>query len=208
MLSIGNNETVLFIGDSVTDCGRDYSNDSSLGSGYAFLVAAELGRKYPKKNLNFINRGINGNRVVDLETRWEEDCIQLNPAWISIYIGINDVWRHYDNNDETSVEKFYKGYRQLIERTNEHTDAKIILVEPFCLPVPEDRKSWREDLDPKIQAIRELASEFKSLYVPLDGLFASASTQVDPAYWAGDGVHPTVAGHALIAKAWLETVQA
>ncbi|WP_438351702.1 SGNH/GDSL hydrolase family protein [Paenibacillus sp. FA6] len=207
MISIENNETILFIGDSVTDCGRNYSDHGSLGSGYAFLAAAEWGRKYPEKNTNFTNRGISGNRVIDLDRRWEEDCLRLNPAWVSIYIGINDVWRRYDNDEATSAEQFYKGYRKLIERTNEHTDAKLILVEPFCLPVPEDRKTWREDLDPKIQAIRDLAREFQTLYVPLDGLFASASTQIDPSYWAGDGVHPTAAGHALIAKAWLETVQ-
>lgn len=208
MIHIENNATILFQGDSVTDCGRDYSNKGSLGSGYAFLAAAEIGRKYPEKNINFINRGVNGNRVIDLNRRWEEDCLQLNPTWVSIYIGINDVWRRYGDNDPTSVEQFYEGYRKLIERTNEHTDAKFILVEPFCLPVPKDRKAWREDLDPKIQAIRELAREFKTLYVPLDGLFASASTQIDPAYWAEDGVHPTPAGHSLITKAWLEAVQA
>ena len=207
MISIEHNETILFIGDSVTDCGRNYSDNGSLGSGYAFLAAAEWGRKYPEKKTNFINRGISGNRIIDLGRRWEEDCLRLNPAWVSIYIGINDVWRRYDNHDETPVEQFYEGYRKLIERTNEHTDAQLILVEPFCLPVPEDRKTWREDLDPKIQAIRDLAREFQTRYVPLDGLFASASTQIDPAYWAGDGVHPTAAGHALIAKAWLETVQ-
>lgn len=208
MIHIENNATILFQGDSVTDCGRDYSNKASLGSGYAFLAAAEIGRKYPEKNINFINRGVNGNRVIDLNRRWEEDCLQLNPTWVSIYIGINDVWRRYDDHDATSVEQFYEGYRKLIERTNEHTDAKLILVEPFCLPVPEDRKAWREDLDPKIQAIRELAREFQTLYVPVDGMFASVSTQIDPAYWAEDGVHPTPAGHSLIAKAWLEAVQA
>ncbi len=208
MIKIENDAIILFQGDSVTDCGRDYSNKGSLGSGYAFLAAAEMGRKYPDKNINFLNRGVSGNRVVDLNRRWEEDCLQLNPTWVSIYIGINDVWRRYDDNDPTSIEQFYEGYRQLIERTYEHTDAKLILVEPFCLPVPKDRKIWREDLDPKIQAIRELAREFHTLYIPLDGLFASVSTQTDPAYWAEDGVHPTAAGHALISKAWLETVQA
>ena len=208
MTEIENNATILFQGDSITDCGRDYSNTASLGSGYALLVAAEIGRKYPEKNIHFINRGVNGNRVMDLNHRWEEDCLQLNPTWVSIYIGINDVWRRYGDNDATSVENFYEEYRKLIERTNEHTDAKLILVEPFCLPVPEDRKTWREDLDPKIQAIRELAREFQTLYIPLDGLFASASTQIDPAYWAEDGVHPTPAGHSLITKAWLEAVQA
>ena len=208
MTIIDNNAVVLFQGDSVTDCGRDYLNKGSLGTGYAFITAAEMGRKYPNKKIEFLNRGVSGNRVIDLNRRWEEDCLRLNPTWVSLYIGINDVWRRYDDHDLTSVEEFYEGYRKLIERTHEHTDAKLILVEPFCLPIPEDRKAWREDLDPKMQAIRELAREFHTLYVPLDGLFASVSTQIDPAHWAEDGVHPTPAGHALIAKAWLEAVQA
>ncbi|MHA0857839.1 SGNH/GDSL hydrolase family protein [Paenibacillus sp. CMAA1364] len=207
MISINDNETILFIGDSITDCGRDYANNSSLGTGYAFLAAAEWGRKYPQKNTNFINRGISGNRVIDLQRRWEEDCLRINPAWVSIYVGVNDVGFRYNHQEETTLEEFYAGYRSLIERTQEHTDAKLILVEPFLLPIPDDRKLWREDLDPKIQAIRDLAREFQTLYVPLDGLFTAASTQSGLAYWASDGLHPSPAGHSLIAKAWLDTVQ-
>jgi len=79
-------------------------------------------------------------------------------------------------------------------------------VEPFVLPVPENRKSWRQDLDPKIHIVRELAREYGAMLVPLDGLFAAASAKAEPAYWAPDGVHPSPAGHALIADAWLRTV--
>lgn len=128
--------------------------------------------------------------------------------WVSIYIGINDTWRRYDRDDLTSTELFAERYRQLIVQTKEQLNAKIILIEPFVLPVPEDRRNWREDLDSKIQAVRQLASEFQTLYVPLDGLFAAASAQTSPAYWAPDGVHPSPAGHALIADAWLKAVQA
>jgi lysophospholipase L1-like esterase len=81
-------------------------------------------------------------------------------------------------------------------------------MEPFVLPVPEDRIEWREDLDPKIDVVRHLAREFKALYVPLDGIFASASMHQPPAFWAADGVHPSPAGHGLIAKSWLHTVGA
>ncbi|WP_211747744.1 SGNH/GDSL hydrolase family protein [Paenibacillus sp. Marseille-Q4541] len=201
-------DTVLFIGDSITDCGRDYGNKWSLGGGYALLTAAEIGRRYPQQEVKVLNRGINGHRVTDLAQRWQQDCIAHQPDWLSIYIGINDTWRHYDSGQYTSPEDFYRTYRDLLVQTKEQTKAKIVLIEPFVLPVPEDRKKWREDLDPKIQVIRELAREFKTRYVPLDGLFAANSTQVDPAYWAEDGVHPTPAGHALISKAWLEAVHA
>jgi acyl-CoA thioesterase-1 len=121
---------------------------------------------------------------------------------------INDTWRRYDSGDPTSAEQYYDGYRRLIINTNERLDASLILIEPFVLPVPEDRKTWREDLDPKIQAVRELAHEFKTLYVPLDGLFSAQSARTGPAYWAEDGVHPSSAGHSLISKAWLDAVEA
>lgn len=92
-------------------------------------------------------------------------------------------------------------------QTHENTGAQIIIMEPFLLPVTEEKRHWREDLDPKIQAVRELAREFNTLYVPLDGLFAAASTQIDMAYYAPDGVHPTPAGHALMAEAWLAAIE-
>jgi lysophospholipase L1-like esterase len=205
---IEDNAVVLFQGDSITDAGRKYSDSNSLGTGYAFLIASEFGRKYPEKNVKFLNRGVSGNRVVDLERRWQADCLDLNPTWVSIYIGINDTWRRYDRNDPTSAEQYYEGYRRLILNTKETLEASILLIEPFVVPVPEDRKTWREDLDPKIQAVRELAHEFNTLYVPLDGLFAAQSALTGPAYWAGDGVHPSPAGHALIANAWLNAVKA
>ncbi|MFD2700416.1 SGNH/GDSL hydrolase family protein [Paenibacillus shunpengii] len=207
MTRIEDQATVLFIGDSITDCGRNYDNVGDLGRGYAMMVAAELNFRYPEKQIQFMNRGINGNRVTDLEQRWEQDCLAHNPTWVSIYIGINDTWRWYDSKAETSADEFYRTYRELLVRTKEHTNANIVIIEPFVLPVPEDRKGWRVDLDPKIHAIRELAREFGTYYVPLDGLFAQASTKAEPAYWAGDGVHPTDAGHALIARAWLDAVK-
>lgn len=208
MTKIEDGAVVLFQGDSITDCGRNRETAADLGRGYALIASALFASKYPEKQVHFINRGISGNRVKDLQQRWQEDCLDLKPTWVSIYIGINDTWRRYDRNDPTSVEAFAEGYRDLIVRTKETLDAKLILVEPFVLPVPEDRKRWREDLDPKINAVRELAREFETLYVPLDGLFAAASTKAQSAYWAPDGVHPSPAGHALIANAWLEAVQA
>ncbi|GAB6929097.1 SGNH/GDSL hydrolase family protein [Paenibacillus sp. JCM 10914] len=206
MNTLQQGDIVLFQGDSITDCGRDRNYSASLGHGYPLLVDSLVGMKYPELNVTFLNRGISGNRVVDLNHRWQEDCIDLKPDWVSIYIGINDTWRRYDSGDATSAEDFKAGYRQLLERTKEALDAKLILVEPFVVPVPEDRRAWREDLDPKIHAVRELAVEYGALLVPLDGLFAAASARREAAYWAPDGVHPSPAGHGLIAKAWLDTM--
>nr|WP_237690676.1 SGNH/GDSL hydrolase family protein [Paenibacillus caui] len=199
---------VLFQGDSVTDCGRNYEDPRSLGTGYAFAAAAEFGRKYPDKNVTFINKGISGNRVAELEQRWQRDCLDIAPDYVSILIGINNTWRRYDSNDPTSTEQYYECYRRLILNTLKLDIKGLILLEPFVVPVNEEQKGWYEDLNPKILAVRELAREFKTLYVPLDGLFSSASTQTGSAYWAQDGVHPTPAGHGLIADAWLKAVGA
>ena len=203
---IGKGSVVLFQGDSITDAGRNRDNGADLGRGYALMTAALFSAKYPEKQVKFLNRGISGNRVKDLLARWDQDFIALKPDVVSIYIGINDTWRRYDRNDPTSVEQFAQTYRELLTRTKQELGARIVMVEPFVLPVPEDRKQWREDLDPKIQAVRELAREFGALLVPLDGLFAQASMRAPAGFWAPDGVHPSPAGHALIAKAWLETV--
>ncbi len=197
---------VLFQGDSVTDCGRERQDPAALGNGYAAMVAGWHTAAHPDSHARFVNRGISGNRVRDLQERWEQDCLALAPDVLSVLIGVNDVWRRYDANDPTPLADFARGYRDLLERARSRTSAKLVLLEPFVLPVPPDREAWREDLDPKIQTVRALAREYGASYIPLDGLFARASTRRPPQDWAADGVHPTAGGHALIARAWLETV--
>jgi acyl-CoA thioesterase I len=205
---IEQNAVVLFQGDSITDAGRSRESDADLGRGYAQLVAAWFSALYPERNVTFINRGISGNRATDLVARWQQDCLDLKPTWVSILIGINDTWRRYDANDPTPADAYTAHYRTLLEAVRHRTEARLILLEPFVLPVPEDRVHWRADLDPKIAAARALAREVGAHFVPLDGLFAAASTQREPAFWLPDGVHPSPAGHALIAQAWLRAVHA
>jgi acyl-CoA thioesterase-1 len=205
---IEDNAVVLFQGDSITDAGRSRENISELGRGYANMTAALFSALYPEKNVSFINKGIGGNRVMDLKARWKEDCLDIKPNWVSILIGVNDCWRKYDSNDPTSVEAYEADYRLILEQVRDEIKAKIIICEPFVLPVPTDRIKWREDLDPKIQAARKLALEFNAIYIPYDGIFAQASTKRSPSFWTPDGVHPSQAGHALMAKHWLEAVKA
>jgi acyl-CoA thioesterase-1 len=200
-------DRVLFQGDSITDCGRSREHDHDLGRGYAAHCAARFQAAHPALDVTFLNRGISGNRVVDLQGRWDTDCLALEPTWVSILIGVNDCWRRYDRNDPTSSEAYHDGYREILGRCHA-AGIRLIICEPFVLPVPEDRRTWREDLDPKIHAARQLAAEFQAIYVPFDGLFAAAASRRPAADWAGDGVHPSPAGHALMADAWLRAVQA
>jgi lysophospholipase L1-like esterase len=201
------NDIILFQGDSVTDWGRDYNDPASLGHGYPLLIACALAAKYPKLKLTFLNRGVSGNRVADLAERWTRDCVNLRPTVLSVLIGINDTWRKFDSNDPTSASSFEKKYREILTRARDEAGVReFVLLEPFVLPTPSDRKLWRDDLNPRIIITRELALEFSATLIPTDGLFAAASMQREPSYWAADGVHPTIAGAGLIAGAWARAV--
>jgi lysophospholipase L1-like esterase len=201
------NERILFTGDSITDCGRVREDAQHLGFGYAALTAAHLQARLASPQLKIFNRGISGNRACDLLQRIEPDLLALQPTVVSILIGINDTWRRYDSNDPTEAADFERDYRTVLEKIAQNLKARIVLLEPFLLHVPKDRYAWREDLNPKIDVVRKLAVEFGAELLPLDGLFAQAATQTSAAYWAADGVHPSAAGHALIAETWLENAE-
>ena len=200
------NDHILFYGDSITDCGRNGGVNGGLGAGYAALCAAQLLARFPEHELTVTNRGISGNRVYDLESRLENDVIALKPTLVSILIGINDTWRRYDSNKVSPIDEFHSSYRRILHALTETLGARVVICEPFLLPIPDDRRAWREDLDPRITACRDLAREFSLPYVPLDGIFAAASTRAPLEYWLPDGVHPSLAGHALIADHWVKTV--
>jgi acyl-CoA thioesterase-1 len=206
--TIEDRATVLFQGDSITDAGRGALDPENLGSGYAMMAASWFSAAFPEKEVTFLNRGIGGNRAIDMENRWERDCIDLTPSWVSIMIGINDTWRAFDSGDPTSSEAYEASLRTILTRTRDALAAQLILVEPFVLPYPEDRLAWRTDLDPRIRIVRAFADEFNALLVPLDGIMNAAAEKRPPSFWAPDGVHPTPAGHALIAQSWLRAVKA
>lgn len=205
---IAKNSLVLFQGDSITDAGRNRADPNGLGNGYAMLAAALFQALHPERNVRFLNRGISGNRAKDLRNRWTEDCIDLRPDWVSIMIGINDTWRRFDSNDPTSVEAYETALRAILERTRDEIGARLVLVEPFVLPHPEDRKAWRGDLDGRIGAVHRLAKEFGAVLVPMDRIFADNCRDVEPRFWAEDGVHPSMPGHGLIAYSWMKAVGA
>lgn len=204
-------DKILFIGDSVTDAERNPNDPDDLGKGYPLMVAAYLQAKYPKKYLIFRNRGVGGNTLKDLKVRWEEDCLEFNPDVVSILIGINDTWNRIGKekmSEENEWEQFEADYRYLLKSLNQRTDARVILLEPFVLPYPKDRVAWREDLDARIQIVRKMAREYQTDFVPLDGLLNTEGIKNSPQYYTGaDGVHPTVAGHGVIAGSLLKTFE-
>ena len=201
------NCTILFQGDSITDAGRTGSPDpaTNLGTGYPNIIANWLNAAHPDWNLNFVNRGISGDRTLEMSARWEKDCLDIKPDVLSVLIGINDTWRRYDWGVATSTEDYYDRLTAMLRSAKKaNPDMKILLIEPFLLESSADKSKFREDLDPKIQACRKAARELADAFLPMDGIFASACVYKEPAFWSADGVHPSPAGHALIAQKWID----
>lgn len=190
--------TFVFAGDSITDAGRDRSDPGSLGDGYVALVAQSLrDRGEPAR---IVNAGIAGDRAVDLERRWGADVLSADPAVLTVFVGVNDMWRRYDADDPTSAQQFAATYRGLLQSVP--TGARVLLVEPFLLPVRTEQRAWLDDLDGKRQVVRDLAAERGAAFVPLHGVLTEAAAAEGAAALAPDGVHPTPRGSALIAQAW------
>ena len=198
--------TVMFTGDSITDC-QHLEIEQPLGWGYPLRVAGEWGLRHPDRPVTWLNTGIAGNKVMDLETRWQRDVLDARPDVVSVLVGINDVgWHTYaEDGYVIPVDDYAAGYDRLLAPLAE-SGAQLVLIEPFLLPLGEDPRKQREDLDPKIQAVRELARAYGAHLLAADGMFAELAATTGPEYWAADGVHPTPAGHAALAAAWLRLV--
>ena len=198
---------IVLIGDSITDAGRREDPDRHLGQGYVRLVSEALAARGDARPI--INTGISGDRAVDLLARWEQDALAHEPELLSVYVGVNDTWRRYDSDDPTSAEDFEKTYRSLLAEAEDRLAPRMILVEPFILPVKAEQDAYGpEDLDAKRAVVAKLAAEFGAAFVPLQSLLTDAAAQQGGgrsgnAALADDGVHPTPLGNQLIAGAWL-----
>ena len=195
--------TIVFIGDSITDAGRRDDPDRHLGDGYVRLVAEQLAQRGDDREI--VNTGISGDRAVDVRARWEQDAIAHEPELLSVYIGINDTWRRYDSDDPTSADEFAASYWTLLDDAQQRLAPRLILLEPFVVPVTSEQKHWgAEDLDAKRAVVAALADEFGAAFVPLQSILSDAAEQNGGnATIAADGVHPTPLGSSLIAGAWL-----
>lgn len=206
-------KTVLFQGDSITDGNRGRDNDPNHihGHGYVYLIAAELGFQLADSGPQFINRGISGNRVSDMYARWNEDAIYLQPDLISILIGVNDAGKIIDGSPGGASDRFERAYRHILEETKDVLPRTgIVLCEPFVLKTGntiQNWDTWHQVIDEYSLVVRELARNYNALFVPLQQAFDDAATRTGAEYWIWDGIHPTTAGHRLIANEWLKVVQ-
>lgn len=207
-------DTILFQGDSITDAGRDRkkelpNNAGSFGRGYAFLAASNLLNEMPEKDLTIYNRGISGNKVFQLDDRWDKDCLDLKPDVLSILIGINDYWHFRDGKYDGTVEVYENDLRKLLKRTKSKLpNVKLVICQPFA--VPDTRavdESWIKPVKTFQVAAKKLADEFDAIWVPFQEVFDEAIKHAPAKYWTGDGVHPDMPGAQLMAEAWLRAVK-
>jgi len=207
-------DTILFQGDSITDAGRDRRSEGkpnhsrAMGTGYPFLIGAELQRDHGKLGLQVFNRGISGHKVPDLDKRWEKDCINLKPSLLSILIGVNDIWHKLAGRYDGTVEDYEKGFATLLARTRiALPDVTLVICEPFVLSCGAVNDRWFPEFDQRRAAAKRVAVAAKALWVPFQTMFDEAvAAGTQPAHWAGDGVHPTMAGHSLMTQTWRRVV--
>ena len=197
---------ILFQGDSITDCERSRQTVIRQGYGYATMVQGQLGYDCPGE-YEFINKGISGNRIVDVYARIKADIINLKPDYMSLLIGVNDVWHELGGGNGVEADRFYTVLKMLADDTiARFPDIRMIFMEPFTLNTGVVAENWdyfREETALRGAAVKRVAEEVGGLYLPLQEKFNAACETSDASYWLRDGVHPTPAGHQLIADAWL-----
>ena len=196
---------ILFQGDSVTDGSRDRSNPADMGLGYPRYASAMIEDAFPDIDFDFVNLGISGNRTADLVERMQSDFIEIQPDIVSVMIGINDVWHHFAfSYTYTSNEEFEQNYTTVLENLKQNTAAKIMIIQPFLLDVPEKQELWPELLE-KQEIVKKLADEYADVYLPMHEIL-HADPAEDKTVYAADGVHPTEDGACLIAQKYLEAI--
>lgn len=212
MIKLKDGEVILFQGDSITDGNRGRNSDPNHihGHGYQYILAAEMLADNIGKNVEVYNRGISGNRIADLYGRWKEDCINLKPTILSILIGFNDVGSMFCDENGSEPVRFERIYRQLLDEVLEHNpETFIVIMEPFF---GESKDSMFNDYCKKhiseySEVSRRVAEDYGAVFVELQDIFDEYKEKTDIYKLLWDGVHPTTAGHHLIAKRWKERVK-
>lgn len=208
------NERIAFMGDSVTDFGRKrpYGEGLHDGSGnvnsYVRLLDSFFNAFYPELNLRITNMGVCGNNILNLKERWQEDALNLNPDWVVVCIGINDVWRQFDSpyiaEENISLELYEKTYRELIEKTKDKVKGIILMTPYYMEPLKEDM--MRKRMDEYTLIVKKLAEEYGLLCVDLQEVFDKYLEKRHSSYITWDRVHPNQTGALLIANEFMRVV--
>ena len=205
-MKIGKNSKFLIIGDSITDAGRARPVGrlfrDGLGNGYVNILTGLITTAYPDYSIEVINMGTGGNTVRELDARWQADVIKLKPDWLSIMIGINDVWRHFSRPDEPENHISLSEYRETLETLIERVKVTLkglILVSPYFIE-PDRKEPMRALMDKYTDAAKITAERHGAVWVDVQKAFDNITEYLNPMYIALDRVHPNIIGHTLIAK--------
>jgi len=205
--ALGAGARVLFQGDSITDGNRGRNADPNhiLGHGYQALIASRYGADFPERHLTFLNRGISGNTVSALAHRWQTDTLDLKPDLLSILIGVNDL------SFGVPAEQYEQQYDQLLADTVKALpNVRLVLCEPFGLPVGGKKADWenyRAQILARVAMVNRLGAKYHAPVVHFQAMFERATNRAPAEYWIWDGVHPTYAGHQLMADEWVRTLR-
>jgi lysophospholipase L1-like esterase len=204
-------DMVLFQGDSITDGGRQKAGgdfNHIMGQDYAYILAGEIGSEVPKRNLTFVNRAFGGDWLPDMAARWDKDTLALRPGLLSILIGINDSVS--TRKKRQTPEEFEAEYDALLASTVAALpNCKIVLGEPFVLPVGKHKPDYPAELEQvkmRQQAVARLGAKYHLPVIHYQSIFDAACKKAPAEHWSWDGIHPTYAGHGLMARYWLRTV--
>jgi len=206
-------DVILFQGDSITDGKRDTKNlnpnvKAALGQGYVWLIANQLLTQYPSMKFEIYNRGLSGNRLPDLQNRWEKDTLAIRPTVLSILIGVNDFWRTIGQSPKTTVEQYRDQYKRLLDETlMKLPNIKLIIGEPFaCKGLGPVNDAWFPKFLEYQEATIEVAKEFNGIYIPYQKIFDESQKLTSGVNWTTDGIHPTSSGAELMASKWVESI--
>ncbi len=197
------NQKILFIGDSITDCDR-MGASAPYGNGYVSMIRNFLVARYPDLALNIVNKGVGGNTIRDLDKRWEKDVVAEKPDWLSVCIGINDVWRQFagDVTEAVRLDEYRDTLYRLIKRAHEATGARIILAEPYMIESNRN-DSMRRLMEVYAATMGGLAPGFNAVVVHTQAAFDDAFAHTSADFWSTDHIHPNSPGHAVITLAFL-----
>ena len=187
-------KTWLFQGDSVTDCHRNRSLPGSMGDGYVSLLSQT------KKGIKFVNKGVSGERTHDLVMRWTEDLMSTQPDYLTLLIGVNNIWHQYLLNRPSFLYEFSHHIKYMLNQVKRlFPDTKTLILSPFLFECGVVEQAWIHELDQQISELKSIANDYHLPFLDLHELFKKS--KLSPIQIAEDGVHPTQLGHQIIAQA-------
>jgi len=211
-MKLQKNDTLLMIGDSITDFGRARPVGEGLhagvGTGYPMFVRAFLETSYPELNIHVINMGTSGDNVRDLRARWQTDVFDQAPDWVSVMIGVNDVWRQFDQPGIAKSHVYLPEYAETLDALVKETLPRVkgmVLMTPYYME-PNAEDTMRARMDEYGAAVRDIAGKYGTLFVDTQARFNALLRHMHSTNIAWDRVHPNPTGHMLLARALLDAL--